>query len=343
MRRSSRLGLALAAVLLVVVLAGYSAFWFVAASRFENGVTLWAQSLRTQDLDLSWRSSRVTGFPLAFALELSDASLRAPNAGEVRLPLLTATASPWNFRVFRLDMPMGMSAASGPGERPAVSVAANSGKGSIAVAEDGAATLWFGLDKPAVDGTAVAAIAARQVEVWLNLPARQPQGHTEPAIGIALDARELSLPTTPAPFVNPLDQVSLGITIMVKIAAASTPPRQAAALWRDSGGTVELDHFRLRWGPLAITGSGTLALDRELQPIGSFSGAIAGYDQLMTALVAAGRMRPGEAGLARLALAMFSRVGPDGRPEIAASFTIQNGEMFLGPAKLGPAPRILWQ
>ena len=40
---------------------------------------------------------------------------------------------------------------------------------------------------------------------------------------------------------------------------------------------------------------------------------------------------------------MLAKAGPDGRPEIATSFTIQNGEMYLGPVKLGKAPRIDWK
>jgi len=59
-------------------------------------------------------------------------------------------------------------------------------------------------------------------------------------------------------------------------------------------------------------------------------------------LVGAGRLKASDARVARLALALMAKTGPDGRPEIAASLTIQNGEMFLGPAKLGPAPRIDW-
>src|SRR5208283_1721724 len=119
-------------------------------------------------------------------------------------------------------------------------------------------------------------------------------------------------------------------------------PRPAAEAWRDAGGTLELDQLTLRWGPLMVTGSGTVALDADTQPIGSFSGAIQGYGELMTALVAAGRLRAGDARLAGLALAMLAKPGADGHPEIATSFTIQNGEMFLGPARLGKAPRFDW-
>jgi hypothetical protein len=54
-------------------------------------------------------------------------------------------------------------------------------------------------------------------------------------------------------------------------------------------------------------------------------------------------MRATDAGLARLALAVLAKAGPDGKPEIATAFTIQNGQMFLGPVKLGRAPRITWE
>jgi hypothetical protein len=93
---------------------------------------------------------------------------------------------------------------------------------------------------------------------------------------------------------------------------------------------------------LAIRGSGTLALDAELQPEGAFSGAVQGYDELLAALAGGGQIRPNDVGLARLALGFLAKPGPGGKPEIATSFTIQNGEMRLGPAKLGRAPRIHW-
>ena len=120
------------------------------------------------------------------------------------------------------------------------------------------------------------------------------------------------------------------------------PPRQAATAWRDAGGTLELERVALRWGTLAVTGSGTMALDAELQPIGAFSAAVEGYDELLTALVGAGRVRSNDAGLARMALGFLAKPGPGGRPQIAAPFTIQAGQMLLGPVKLGPAPRIPW-
>ena len=116
-----------------------------------------------------------------------------------------------------------------------------------------------------------------------------PATHTEPAIGVAAILHDLDVPAAPPGFGKTVDELGFGVTLMGALPAG--PPREAAAAWRAAGGTVELDHFDLRWGAIGLTGSGTLALDADLQPEGSLSGAISGYDQLLNALVASGRMQ----------------------------------------------------
>lgn len=339
------------ALLAIVALAGaYTAFWFVAAARAPAGLDRWAQSLRAHDLDLSWRAVNVGGFPLAFRLELRDALLRdvAPTRpGEVRVPLLTASAVPWHPHVWRLAAPQGLTAATEPGkEAPNGKLTVRSAEGAIVVSNltagsEGGATLWFGVAGPAAEVQG-ANIAARQAYFWLILPPHPPQSHTDPAAAFAVDAWDLALPfAPPPPLQNPIGEVGFGVTILGQIPRDASP-REAATAWRDAGGTIELDHFDLRWGALAIRGSGTAALDPDLQPSGAFSGAVAGYPQLLSALVATGRIRRGDAGIAEMALAFLSRTGPDGRPEIRTSLTIQDGRVYLGPARLGPAPHIDW-
>jgi hypothetical protein len=342
MRRRTRLGLVIAVLLLLVGCGAYTAFWFVVADKLEEGLTEWAQSARAQKLDVSWRALRVGGFPLAFHIELSDAGLRddaiTPPA-ELHAPLLSGSARPWNFRAWRLTAPGGRRVAAGPAAEPVAKLTARTASGAVVVAGEGGATIWLGLEEARAE--AGQQIGARTADFWLILPPHPPETHTERYVALAADLRGVDLPQVPAPFHNPVDEIAFAIDVKGAIPAA--PPRQAAAAWRDSGGTVELDRLALRWSRIAITGSGTLALDRDLQPIGGFSGAVEGYEDLMAALVAAGRMRPGDARLARVALAMLAKAGPEGRPQIATSFTIQNGEMFLGPAKLGPAPKIVWE
>jgi Uncharacterized protein conserved in bacteria (DUF2125) len=217
-------------------------------------------------------------------------------------------------------------------------VTAQAVAGDIAVPAEGGATISLSLNEPTL--AAIVRLAAKKFDLTVKLPAHPPQNHTEPAFTAMADLRGLNLPDVPAPLRNPVDQVSLTATMMGAIQPG--PARRAADAWRATGGTLELERIALHWGTLSISGSGTLALDQDLQPIGALSGSIEGADELMNALVAAGRMRANDARMAHMALTMLAKPGPNGHPEISTSLTIQNGAMFLGPVKLGPAPRIPW-
>jgi hypothetical protein len=339
--RLVRSGRLIVLAMFVVLLGGYSAFWFVVAGRIENGIGEWAESLRPHNVDLSWRTIRVGGFPLSFRAEAEEVLLRDPafaEPAEVRVPRLSAAAHPWNFRVWRLAAPDGLTATVGPPERTVAKLTARQATGMVAPSGDTGATVQIGLDEAALD--AGVRVVARELELSLSLPQRPPQSASERAIAVALAVRDLSLPVVPAPLRNPLDEITFAAALMGPVPTA--PPRQAATAWRDTGGTLELERVGLRWGTLAVSGSGTMALDAELQPIGAFSGAIEGYDELMSVLVAAGRLRASDAGLARMALGFLAKPNPSGRPQIATSLTIQDGQMLLGPVRLGPAPRIPW-
>jgi hypothetical protein len=220
-----------------------------------------------------------------------------------------------------------------------VKLAARNVSGVLATAPQANTILWLRLGD--IDAEAGETIAVSMADAWVILPAKPPQVHTEPAIGVAVNLRQLKLASMTPILGDTIDELALALR--VKGAVPSGRLVQAISEWRDAGGTIELDNLRVKWGELGSTASGTIALDRELQPIGGFSGAIQGYDQILAALVQSGRMRAAEAGLARLALAMLAKAGPDGKPAITTAFTIQNGQMFLGPAKLGKAPRIAWE
>jgi hypothetical protein len=342
MRRPTRLGLAVVAVLLVL-LGAYTAYWWIVATRISDGITAWAQTERAEKVDISWQKIGVTGFPLFWHVNLDNAVLRDGRltpSPELRIPMVSATARPWDFGGWQLTAPEGLSAMlAGGGARPPLKLAVHSAIGVAAVDPQAGTNLWLNLQDISAEAGAKVPIAS--ADAWLILPARPPRSHTEPALGVALDLRQVQLPSMTSVLNDTIEELAFGITL--KGAGPSGKLAQAVSEWRDAGGTVELDNLRLNWGGVGATATGTIALDRELQPVGGFSGAISGYDQILTGLVQSGRMRAADAGLARLALAMLAKAGPDGRPEIKTAFTIQNGEMFLGPAKLGKVPRITWE
>jgi hypothetical protein len=342
MGRPTRFGLVVLAALLVIA-GAYSAYWFIVAGRIKQGVAAWAQSVRAEKIDVSWRQVRVNGYPAAFRVEFEAPSLRDNGLvpmPELRAPLFVGTARPWDFANWRLTASEGFSGEFiGPDGRKPLQMSAHAANGVVSVEPEGGWKLWVRSEDTSIE--AAEQVRMSSADTWVIVPHRLPSGHTEPAVALAVSARQVRLPAPMGPLGGTIDDLDFGITVKGVIPGGKLT--QAMAAWRDSGGTIELDNLHLKWGPLGATAAGTIALDQELQPIGGFSGAIQGYDQILTALVQSGRLRATDAGLARIALTMLAKAGPDGRPEIRTAFTIQNGEMFLGPAKLGKAPRITWE
>jgi hypothetical protein len=340
MRRSLLAGLAAGGMLLVVA-SGYTTFWFIAAARLEAGLAQLPQSLRPHRIDLSWRHLQVGGFPLALRVNLAGVELcdRAPPATSVtRLARLVAGAAPWNLFAWRLAAPDGVEIAAGGAAAPVATLRAKAASGALLYPSGGGIRAWFDLGEPHADGDIM--LAAQHATVWLILPPHPPHSDTEPAVDFAVDAQLLSLPALPPPLRNPIDELAFGITVRGPV--PTKPPRQAAAAWRDAGGTADVNDFALRSGGLTIVGSGSAALDSDLQPEGAFSLGVEDYPALLDALVAEQRLSPDGARLASLALAFLARRGPDGKPEIRTSLRMQNGKMFLGPIAIGPAPHIAW-
>jgi len=341
MRRPTRLILAVVAALLVIV-GGYTAYWFYAAGQIRDGIAAWAISAKVEKIDASWQRIHVGGFPTAFRVELEIAVLRdnaVSPSPEVQIRSLSGIARPWDFANWRLAAPRGfVGTLAGSGDRAAVKLAAQGAHGLVSIAPEGGWQLWLRVDDACLE--AAGRVHINSTDTWLAVPSKAPGTHTDPKIAIAVDSRQVELPVAISPLGSTIDELDIGLTVNGVIPDGKLP--EAAAAWRDAGGTIELDRLHLLWGGLGAKATGTIALDQELQPIGGFSGAIQGYDRILTALVESGRMRATDAGLARIALTMLAKAGPDGKPEIRTAFTIQNGQMFLGPVKLGKAPHLAW-
>jgi hypothetical protein len=342
MPRWTRFGLVVFAALLVIG-GGYTAFWFLVARRIETTILDWARSQGADKIDASWQKIRVSGYPVAFRVDLDSAALRdraVMPSPEFHISVLSGTARPWDLADWQIAAPEGFTAElAAAGRRSPAKLIARTADGLTSIESDGGWKLWLDLKDVIVEASAQSQVSSARV--MINVPPRLPRGQNEPAMGLAVDASQINLPLAVRPLGGIIDELDFGATL--RGAVPSGKLADAVAAWRDAGGKIELDNLRLKWGALDATATGTIALDQELQPTGGFSGAIQGYDQILTALVQNGQMRATDAGLARIALTLLAKAGPDGKPEIRTAFTIQNGQMFLGPAKLGRLPHIGWE
>jgi len=351
----------------LALLAGADSGWWVAlASGLRDGVAAWAMARRALGHEVTHGDLHVAGFPLSLRLRLGDASYVLNPQGEGwawRGGGLGVTLSPWDpgHLEFSIHGVHRLTYASGDGGwRTATLSMGEGGEASGMVGLDGAGLPWAGfVDAEGLEVTIRedgATVALRRLHFDMrkrpssemvdgeagSVPAMEP-AHEAAFLQAAFILEGLRLPETATqPFGPEVDLVQGRIDLLG--APPRGPPRAAAQAWRDDGGTVELGGFALRWDGLDVSGSGTLALDGELQPTGAMTLSIQGFESVIDTLVAKGVIQPGPAATARTILGLMAKTPEDGgAPVLKAPLSVQKRKLFVGPVRLAELPEIVWE
>lgn len=142
---------------------------------------------------------------------------------------------------------------------------------------------------------------------------------------------------------DPAHKVALGnlvqeLDLRAKLKGAMPELSQKASLadWRDAGGVVELERIKMLWGSLGMEGKGTLALDKQFQPLGSFSSTISGYEQALDVMREQGQLQPLGASLIKAALKLLEdpKAPADEPKRVTIPITIQNNALSAAGVNL---------
>lgn len=331
-----------AAAFLVLALALWSGYWLYAARQVRNAVIAWAEARRAEGLTLVWDRLDIGGYPLAFQIRadrliVSDA--RGGPPWELRLPELVGTAPAWTLRRWRFAGAQGGSARLAPSDvRPAVIAHAARVDGSVEPGEGGTRieTALAGLDiKAAVP------LRAARVAATVFVPRSPPASHTDLFGRATVAIDDMTLPKPVGPFGDRVQH--LDATLAIKGAIGGGKRREALARWRDDGGVAELEALNLAWDRLAAMAQGTIALDADMQPIAALTATLRGWGEILDALGADGTMKSGDVVLAKLALGLLAKPGPDGRSELTAPVTIQDSTLYIAKVKTARLPIFTWE
>src|SRR5579875_1466032 len=261
-----RLLIALAALPVPAILA-LTGFWFAATLRIESGVRQWMAQEREAGWTVSAGAPERSGWPLsaevrygAVAVSGAGADLPLPvtwradqvrigiallhprlltiaGEGAERLRLGSGPELPFTGDVVALAIPI---AARGPSSFRAVNLRVGEPGGS---GPDGGLT----------------------VSSLLAHGGAGPDG-----LRFDFDAVTVGLPPAyPWLFGPRLASLSASGVLRGALPGPETAPVRAAAAWRNAGGTLDLPHVALDWGPLRGEASGSLGLDGDLQPAGT--------------------------------------------------------------------------
>lgn len=340
MNRRTLLSAAAAAVALL--LAGYSAYWWWMAERLEAGLDGWIAAERDAGLAIDADRTPIGGFPLAFRATFQHPHVHGTFGGQSldwRGDDVEASLWPFDLRSLHLatagDHRILVGAEQATAHLDALDVRlgfASTGALRRVALESKAATVAL------PDGRTV---AFQSATASLDAPSMPPKNDGDPLLQFAVSAQGLKLPpeiqllTT-----NPIDAVS--VQGAVKGPMPQGPLKQALAAWRDQGGTVEITSFSGAQAPLSVSGSATIALDADLQPVVAANLAAKGLGPTVDLLAEQKRIGKNDLLKVKLFIAATEQKAPDGGKQVTSGITIQNGNLFLGPFKVARVAKIDW-
>lgn len=266
----------LAAGLLVV--AGYAAFWFVAARHVVAELEAWLAAPHGR-LDVAVGAITVSGFPTRLEVTAAPVAVRvgrdfsyAAESLVLSRPLRSedlafALRGPQSFTVQGLRI--GIETAGTTGEL-------------VRRADGAIAAFRVGANGVAVHLPDAAPVRVQRLEM-----------HAEGADGAGAVPDGATL-TVHAEAITAPGRVLLGDEIALLDAtlrlhgALSAPTRSALLDWQRRDGHISILESSLRWGPLAAGGiNGTLRMDASLRPAGVVETALVDLPGLLAALASA--------------------------------------------------------
>jgi hypothetical protein len=293
-RRRSLWRLLLIPVLLLFAAAGWSAFWFFAASQAGVSADAWrAQEAKSGRVyDCARRS--VAGFPFRLELRCDGASvsLKSQTAGQ------TATQVPVTAKLGEIlvvaqvyDPKLLIAEFSGPatlsdgGGSPSMSVSWSKGRSSVVGLPQIPNRASIEFDNPEVDrvnGSMLAPLArAKHIELHGRLAENSTADH--PVIETALKIEAGSVQQLHPLLALPFDAELRGMLSGLNDLSPKPWPQRLREL-QAAGGHLEIVQSRIAQGELVAVATGTLALTANGRLDGELQMTVAGLETVIPAL-----------------------------------------------------------
>ncbi len=345
MTHSFRKALMWAGVAALTATLLYSCIWYAAAVLLRQQAKAWFETQQSQSLTITYAQPTLSGFPGRIGVNFAGFSIAAARIGDTagwswRSDTLRLFLRPFAFRTVHADLG-GTHILAGVHDAPLLLTLPHGEAGftftgerlaNVTVDISGLSAAWQNETAPYVG---VEKITAHVAMVAAPDGARATSRAT-------FSASDVTLPDIlPEGLSRTLQSVAMTLDLHGPITRGPLP--QALDAWRSAGGDIDVRDFTAVWPPVTASGSGTVALDDDLQPIGAFTAKFQGFLDVVDMLVAQGRMAAGEATVARGVLSLLAKTpGGGGAPELSLAVTAQDRTVFAGPITLMELPEIVW-
>lgn len=319
---------------LVAAAVTWGGYWFVGARALENGAQAWFQDQAGAGWLAERSSLSVSGFPNRFDLTVNDLRLADPETGfgwtAPFVQVLSLSYKPWHVIAALPNLQQVQTPEQD------LSVASDRLQGSIVVVP-GTNLI---LDRVTLVGDALRITSDLGWTVGvdtLRFATKQAApGGTMHEIGVELlglmpDARITSaLPQLP----GKLDRLHLDAVVTL-----TAPLDRNAGKSRPQALQIDLKDLQLAWGPLVLTGTGSVQSGSGGLAEGRVGLTLRNWREAIPLAVAAGLITAEVAPTWQNMFALLAAQSGD-PADLDLPLVFAKGRMSLGPLPLGPAPRL---
>jgi hypothetical protein len=331
----------------LILLAGDVAYWRITAQQLRTGYQNWVAARVAEGWKVDSGPLSVGGWPQAATVDVPNLSLRhagpaIPGAIDVSSAGIALSVSLFRPASVRISLagPTHLRVA----DVPDLILTGTEAWVSVPLRQSGSQMIDLHASGLRIEPATGAWHATAGLLNAHGSVADEPGAdQSRPAATFTISAEAIALPAVVKwPLGTNISSLSLDGSLNGPLPKARDITGWAEA-WRDGGGSLAITHLAMGWGPLGLTSSATLALDDQLQPMGSGNGRIVGYAAALDKLAAGGMLTKSAATAAKAVLSLMAGTTEADEPSaVDVPLTLQYRTLSMRQVPLVRLPELDW-
>jgi hypothetical protein len=325
-------------VILAVVAALFTAYWFAVARGVDGGLRAWFAARQADGWVAEYATLGTTGFPRRFETAVTDLTLADPATGLAwTAPRFAFEAGAFKPHRITARWPEEQTVAS-PWER--ITIASDRFDASIEFVPG--TRLELRAVEANLAGVALASTLGWETQFAVGAVSAALMDGQPNAYAVRIEAANVVLPADLRRTLDParlLPDVVEGLVATAEVTFDAPWDRFAVEEARPQVTTLSIGDLRAQWGGIELRAAGDLSVDQQGVPDGRIVLKVTNWRDLLRVAENAGLLpEPLMPTIERAFEILAGLSGP--ADTLDAPLTFANGIVSFGPVPLGPAPRI---
>jgi hypothetical protein len=318
-------------IIVLVLAAGWTAVWIYAAGRADAVIAAWIDREARDGRTYSCAQRSLGGYPFRIELRCAEPAADLTDSGRrvtLKARQLTAVAQVYQPDLVIAEVTGPMTIAGLPGDPEEYTAEWTLLQASLRGRPHNPQRISIVVDRPRMQRAGAPVANAERFEFH----ARRRPGSDEPLFDIAGRVVNGGVQGFAAWMSAPFNAELAAVLHGLKDFSAKPLSRRLRE-WQAAGGRLELANARLQQGQALAVAKGSLGLNADGRLDGTVTVTMAGFDQLVSAILGAENRGRAQTGLLA-GLSLLGRAELEGRRAIAMPLSFRDGRVFFGPVPI---------